>query len=133
MPYLLDTSICVFAMRQASSTVSDRLDAHRADGIVVPAIAVAELRFGADRSRRPQRHHRLLDDFFAAFSILPFDELAGAAYGQIRRGLERAGTPIGPLDLLIAAQALSREIILVTHNVAEFSRVSGLSVEDWAA
>ena len=132
MPYLLDTSICVFALRRASQAVSDRLDAHRADGIVVPAIAVAELRYGAERSRRPHHHQRLIDDFLAAFFILPFDESAGAAYGHIRSDLERVGKPIGPFDLLIAAQALSRGMVLVTHNVDEFSRVSGLIVEDWA-
>jgi tRNA(fMet)-specific endonuclease VapC len=100
--------------------------------LVVSSITEAELRFGADKSADPGKNHRQLDQFFLALPVLPFDRVAASDYGDIRVTLERAGTPIGPLDLLIAAHARALQLTLVTNNLKEFSRVPNLKVEDWS-
>ena len=91
----------------------------------------AELIFGALRSSLPTQNLNALDTFFAGFASLPFDDAAARAYGEIRNALYRAGTPIGPNDLMSAAIAKVHGLTLVTHNTREFSRVQGLTLEDW--
>src|SRR5690606_18329100 len=97
----------------------------------VSIVSVAELQCGVQRSREPERNQRALDLFLLPFALLDLDYEAAAHYGRIRAQLEAAGSPIGPYDLLIAAQALSRDLTLVTRNVREFARVAGLRVESW--
>jgi tRNA(fMet)-specific endonuclease VapC len=94
-------------------------------------ITEAELRLGAAKSASSARTRRLLERFLAPFQVVPFSSPDAAAYARIRAGLERAGTPIGPLDTLIAAQAVARGLILVTDNEREFRRVPGLSLQNW--
>ena len=94
-------------------------------------MAIAELRFGAEKSTHRQRNHERLDVFLADVRCVDFDADAAVVYGRIRTALERRGAVIGPYDLQIAAHALSLAVVLVSDNVREFRRVSGLRVENW--
>ncbi len=108
-----------------------RIKAERPDRLAVSSVSVAELRFGAEKSAKPQQNHRKLDQLFEELPTVDFDLRAAAIYGRVRQSLEKEGTPIGPYDLQIAAHALALELILVTDNEGEFRRVQGLSVENW--
>ncbi len=130
MNYLLDTNICVYAIKRVES-VLERLQASSPDEFGISAVTVAELWFGAVKSSRPKSTRASVDAFLSPFEILPFGIDAAADYADIRRDLEKLGRPIGERDLLIAATAKSRKLTVVTHNVGEFSRVVGLKVEDW--
>lgn len=131
MARLLDSNICIALINRKSGAVGERLRRLNPDEIKVSAITVAELRYGADKSQAPARNHRALDGFLAPFGIIDFDERCALAYGKIRSNLARAGTPIGPLDTLIAAQAMAYGLILVTNNLKEFQRIADLTLEDW--
>lgn len=131
MRYLLDTNICVLLIRQKSQTVLQRLAQHPVTDIAVSAITVAELQYGVAKSAYPLQNQKALDYFLLPLTILPFDDRAATAYGAMRASLEAQGTPIGALDALLAAQAVSYRLIFVTNNVREFARVPGLTVEDW--
>lgn len=131
MKYLLDTDICIELIRQRSPGLLQRVMALTPEDLGVSVVSVAELQYGVQRSREPERNQRALDLFLLPFAILDLDYEAAAQYGKVRAQLEAAGSPIGPYDLLIAAQALSRDLTLVTSNVREFRRVAGLRVEDW--
>jgi len=132
MTHLLDTCICIFLIRNKSKKMQSRFDSFQVGDLLVSAITEAELRFGADKSADPARNHRQLDQFFLTLPVLPFDRSSAVEYGDIRMTLERAGTPIGPLDLLIAAHARALQLTLVTNNLKEFSRVPNLKVADWS-
>lgn len=131
MKYLLDTNACIVHLRGTNAKITTRLAAAGAREIALSSVVKAELRYGAERSANSGRNHAQLERFFASLLSLPFDDSAADVYGRIRADLEAHGTPIGPNDLMIAATALSVGLILVTHNVSEFSRVPGLQVEDW--
>ncbi|MCH7797869.1 MAG: type II toxin-antitoxin system VapC family toxin [Planctomycetes bacterium] len=128
---MLDTNICIELLCGTADHVASRMQDHEIDEIAISSITLAELQYGAARSARPAHHETLLIGFCAPLAILPFDDRAGQAYGCVRAELERAGTPIGPLDTLIAAHALALNVTLVTNNEREFSRVVGLAVENW--
>ena len=128
---MLDTNICIELLRGSAAHVASRMQEHELDEIAVSSITLAELQYGVARSARPAHHELLLIGFCAPLAILPFDDRVGQSYGGVRAGLERAGTPIGPLDTLIAAHALALNITLVTNNEREFKRVVGLTVENW--
>jgi len=128
--YLLDTNTCVYAIKR-EPRVLNRLQEHSPDDFGVSAITVAELWFGAAKSSRPRQTRSSVNAFLNPLEILPFASEAAEDYAEIRLQLEKAGQPIGERDLLIAATARSRRLTVVTHNVREFSRVSGLKVEDW--
>lgn len=131
MRYLLDTNTCIRYLNGVSEHVKRRVEMLSPEDIVVCSIVKAELFYGAQKSRYPEqnlaRQRKFLDRFFS----LSFDDQTAETYGRIRSQLERAGTPIGPNDLLIAATALTYDVTLVTHNTREFVRVSGLRYEDW--
>ena len=129
--YLLDANACIRLLNGTSSRLAERMRATPRSQIRLSSIVKAELLFGARRSSRAADNLRLLKDFFAALASLPFDDSCAEEYGLLRAELDRAGTPIGPNDLLIAATARANGCTLVTHNVREFSRVSGLQYEDW--
>jgi tRNA(fMet)-specific endonuclease VapC len=130
LTYLLDTNICIYAIKRAPEVLR-RLQERLPDDFGVSAITIAELWFGAAKSSRPQTTRKAVDAFLKPFEVLPFAGDAAEEYAGIRLQLERAGQPIGERDLLIAAIAKARRLTVVTHNVREFSRVSGLKVEDW--
>ncbi|HOD80773.1 MAG: tRNA(fMet)-specific endonuclease VapC [Planctomycetes bacterium ADurb.Bin126] len=128
---LLDSCTCIELLRGRAPRVRRRLEKLAPDQAAISCITLAELQYGAAKSSDPARHAELLAKFCAPLSILPFDSVASTTYGRVRRELERQGTPIGPLDTLIAAHALSLNLMLITGNLGEFSRVRGLCVKDW--
>lgn len=133
MILLLDTNICIHLIRGRSPEVVRRFEDYAVGEIGVSSVTVAELRFGVEKSRRPEENRRALEQFLLPLEVVGFDGDAAVAYGRVRAGLAARGTPIGPLDTLIAAQAVALDLALVTNNVGEFSRVPGLRVEDWTS
>lgn len=132
MRYMLDTNICIHLIRSKSAKVIQKLARLAITDVVISAITLGELQFGAEKSARPGQNRQALDSFLVPFSIVDFDYSAAVSYGRIRAQLEQQGMKIGPLDTLIAARALSRGMTLVTNNAGEFSRVPELAVEDWS-
>ncbi len=131
MMYLLDTNTCIRYLNGRAPTVLQRLRAVPPADVRVCAVVKAEMYFGAMKSSDPGKALAQQRTFLDAFASLPFDDAAAEAYGRLRAELARRGTPIGPNDLMIAAIALTHNLILVTHNTSEFSRVPGLRFEDW--
>jgi len=121
---LLDTSACIDLLRGEAPALAAALPRHRGGPILVSAITLAELRVG--EAKRSRGGPSVVDDLLAPFEVVPFDAAAAEAYGAIRATLERNGTPIGPLDTLIAAHALSLGATVLTANLREFRRVPGL-------
>jgi tRNA(fMet)-specific endonuclease VapC len=111
--------------------VRARLHRQKLGTVAISSITLAELQYGVARSSDPDRNAGLLTEFMAPLVVVPFEDKAAAVYGRRRVGLERAGRPIGPLDTMIAAHALSLGVTLVTSNEREFRRVPGLVVENW--
>jgi tRNA(fMet)-specific endonuclease VapC len=131
MIWMLDTNIAIEVIRGKSAGLLARLTAHRVGDLCLSSISVAELWYGVAKGQQAAQNTSALESFLRPLVVAPFDERAAAMYGRVRAELARRGAPIGPLDTLIAAHALSLEATLVTNNVSEFSRVSGLSLEDW--
>lgn len=129
--YLLDTNACIRILNNSSASLVTRLRQHMPEEIFLSSVVKAELIYGAHRSSRAADNLRLLRRFFEPFTSLPFDDSCAGQYGSIRSELERAGMPIGPNDLIIAATAMNHDLILVSNNVREFGRVAGLQIEDW--
>ena len=130
MRYLLDTSVCVHALRAHEPTLR-RLAELGPDAVALSAMTVAELRYGALKSRAPEAASARLDQFLAVPEILAFDAEAAEYHAHGRRALEAAGTPIGERDLVIAATALVHGLVVATANAREFRQVPGLGVEEW--
>ena len=131
--YLLDTNICIYVINKRSRKVVDVFQSLPVGEIALSAVTLAELEYGASKSAHRERNRLMLIGFASPFKILPFDSSDAEMFGILRSNLERAGTPIGPYDLQIAAQALSRNCILVTNNAREFKRIPSLKVENWTA
>lgn len=131
MLYMLDTDICIYTIKKRPDRIIEKIQRLDPKDVGISSITMAELQFGAEKSTKTNESRQALDKFAAPFQILRFDEHAALHYGRIRAFLEKAGTPIGAMDLLIAAHARSLPITLVTNNVREFERVPGLSVERW--
>jgi len=127
---LLDTNVCI-AILNRDERVREKLDRNRPSALRMSAITLAELRFGAAKSKHASRAAANLHVLVSKVAVIPFDDAATVRYGELRALLEKRGTPIGPLDTLIASHALSLKWTLATHNVREFRRVPGLRVEDW--
>lgn len=131
MKYMLDTNICIFAIRNSNDNVLKKFHEHLDDELYISSITLAELMYGVEKSRKPEQNRNALLQFLTLIDIKEFSEKAAIEYGKIRAFLENQGTPIGPLDTLIAAHAVSENMILVTHNTKEFLRVPDLTVENW--
>lgn len=131
MKYMLDTNICIFATRNSNDNVLKKFHEHLDDELYISSITLAELMYGVEKSRKPEQNRNALLQFLTLIDIKEFSEKAAIEYGKIRAFLENQGTPIGPLDTLIAAHAVSENMILVTHNTKEFLRVPDLTVENW--
>ena len=129
--YLLDTNACIRILNGTSPSLVDHLRAVPRSLVRLSSVVKAELLYGARKSTRIAENLRLLERFFDTIASLPFDDRCAEEYGVLREELDRAGTPIGANDLLIAATARVHRAILVTHNVREFSRVAELRLEDW--
>ena len=131
MRYLLDANVCVDYLNGRFPSVAAKLQSLAPEEVAISVVAVAELRFGADKSARAEANHHRLDLFLGDVAVLDFERDAARAYGSLRAALERSGTPIGPNDMLIAAQALAAGTVLVSANLDEMRRVPGLAVESW--
>lgn len=131
MKFLLDTNICIYIIKQKPPEVSQKFNSYKVGDIGVSSITVAELEFGVQKSQFPTKNKQALSLFLLPLKIVDFDRAATIAYGNIRAVLETKGTPIGSLDTLIAAHALSLQVTLVTNNVKEFNRVPNLQLENW--
>lgn len=131
--YLLDTNVCIHLLNGSSEPLVGEFRRRRPSEIALCSIVKGELSYGARKSRDSAHNLRLLERFFAPMRSFPFDDRAAERYGAIRFVLERSGSPIGANDLLIAAIAIARDAVLVTHNVREFTRVPDLKLEDWEA
>ena len=131
MTYLLDTNVCIRYLNGTSPAIRARLQALSSSEVAVCSVVKAELFAGAGKSVDPERTLARQTAFLSRFVSMPFDDRAAAVYGQLRSRLEMAGTPLGPMDYQIAAIALANDLVLVTHNLREFSRVDKLRLDDW--
>lgn len=132
MTYMLDTNICIYIMKNKPEKVLRRFKEELNNGIGISSITLAELEYGMKHSSNPAQNERALLRFLVPLSVLPFGAGAASEYGAIKTFLQNNGTPIGPLDMLIAAHAKSEGLVMVTNNVREFERVPGLEIENWA-
>ncbi len=132
MKYLLDTNICIYIIRQKPPQVLQKFFAYAPSEIGISVITLAELQHGVYKSNRPEQSAQALAQFLLPLTVVDFTPDAAVIYGKIRAHLEKQGTPIGPLDVFIAAHALQLNLMVVTNNVGEFSRVPDLRVENWA-
>lgn len=132
MRYLLDTNICIYLIKQHPIHVLKRLKALAVGDVAVSSITLAELEYGVAKSSRPTQNREALLAFITPLEVCFFDDHAALHYGAIRAELERKGTLIGPMDMLIAAHARSLSLTLVTNNTREFKRVPELKLENWA-
>ncbi|HEY9727662.1 MAG TPA: type II toxin-antitoxin system VapC family toxin [Chroococcales cyanobacterium] len=131
MRFLLDTNICIYIIKQKPPKVLEKFQTLNPSDVGVSSITVAEMEYGAYKSQRQERNRAALSQFLIPLEILPFDERATQTYGQIRAELEGRGIVIGSMDMLIASQAISLGLTLVTNNVREFSQIPGLTLENW--
>ncbi|WP_072620097.1 type II toxin-antitoxin system tRNA(fMet)-specific endonuclease VapC [Spirulina major] len=131
MKYLLDTNICSYIINNKPPQVTQHFQQCSFGDIGISSITVAELNYGIAKSKQRDRNRFALEQFLAPLTILPFERAASDRYGELRQYLEHIGQPIGPMDMLIAAHALSLDAIIITNNVREFQRVPDLVVENW--
>lgn len=131
--YLLDTNVCIMYLKGRVPKIKNRIDNLEAEKIAVCSVVKAELFYGSMRSNNAQKNLNLQKSFVSQFVSLPFDDSCAEIYGKIRADLAKAGTPISSNDIQIASIAIVNDLILVTHNVREFSRIEGLKIEDWEA
>ncbi len=129
--YLLDTNICIYIAKHHPPAVRERFGRHAAQELAMSVITLGELRHGAEKSQARDKALSTIERLASLMQIASLTESVGQHYGQIRAELEKAGTPIGNNDLWIAAHARAEGWILITNNEREFSRVSGLQVENW--
>ena len=133
MKYLLDTNICIYLMKGKYPALADKILSLRPENVCISAITVYELEYGAAKSKWGSRTRQKMRVFLSPFNILPFTDKDAVSAGNIRSCLEAWGKPIGAYDILIAAQAISGGMTVITHNVQEFSRVPNLKTEDWTS
>ena len=131
MLYLLDTDICSYALRGDSATLDTRLAAAVAGSLAVSAVTRAELIFGLEKRGNPRALARLVREFLSRVSVRPWDTAAADQFARLRARLERAGTPIGVFDTMIAGHALALGATLVTNNRRHFGKVAGLRIANW--
>ena len=133
MKLLLDTNICIYLIKQQPVTVLKRFLEYQVGDIGISSITLSELRYGVAKSTHHEKNASALDEFTIPLEVVSFDEAAAHVYGEIRATLEKSGTPIGAMDMLIAAHAVSLGIPLVTNNTREFARIPSLTIIDWVA
>lgn len=132
MTYMLDTNICIYAIKNKPEQVLRQLKANLQYGLCISAITLAELEYGVEKSVFPEKNTVALIQFLSILDVLPFDDAAASEYGKICAYLQKRGTPIGTMDMLIAGHAKAEGLILVTNNVREFERVPNLKIENWS-
>jgi tRNA(fMet)-specific endonuclease VapC len=131
MKLMLDTNICIALIKRKPTHVLEKFSGFQVRDIGISAVTLAELQYGVAKSLHQAKNQVALDEFILPLEIAPFDEATTRRYGAVRATLEKQGVPIGALDTMIGAHALSLGITLVTNNTREFKRIAGLSVIDW--
>ena len=131
MKFLLDTNICIYIIKKKPPQVLRKFKTFKINDLGISCITLAELEFGVHFSTYPEKNQEALNEFLSPLEIIPFDDRAAISYGEIRAYLQRKGLKIGAMDMLIAAQAKSLSIPLVTNNLKEFKRIPGLFAENW--
>ena len=132
MRYMLDTNICIYAIKHKPEKVFLKLQETDPEDVCISSITYAELVHGVEKSASVERNRVALLLLLSNIEIKDFDVKAADEYGKIRADLEKKGTPLGPLDMMIAGHAKSLGLAVVTNNVKEFSRVNGIEVVNWA-
>ena len=133
MKYLLDTNICIYVIKKRPSEVFEKFQTVPLGDIGISVITLCELYFGVEKSSDPEKNKKALEQFLLPLEIYPLEFSMAIEYGKIRNRLEQKGTPIGSLDIFIAAHAKTLELTLVTNNLHEFERIDGLQIENWIA
>ncbi len=131
MKYLIDTNICIYIINKRPAAVIKKFKQFELGEIGISTITVSELQYGVAKSTYRKKNEVRLEEFLAPLEILTYDQTAARVYGDIRFQLEKRGRPIGPLDLLIAAHAISQDLVLITNNDKEFKRIKKLQIENW--
>lgn len=130
--YLLDTNICIFLIKKKNPLLLETIRKKQTKGLYISSLTIAELEFGIQKSQLKEKNKIALIGLLSIFKIIDFDNNDAAAYGIIRAALEKSGNIIGNIDMLLAAQAIARNLILVTNSSKEFKRVPNLKIEDWS-
>ncbi len=131
MEFMLDTNTCIYIIKRKPPDVIERFKQTKISQIGISSITLSELLYGVSKSSKPGQNQMALTQFVAPLEILPYDDEAAQYYGNLRAHLEKQGTPIGSLDMLIAAHALSTESTLITNNEKEFIRIPNLKIDNW--
>jgi tRNA(fMet)-specific endonuclease VapC len=131
MKFMLDTNTCIYIIKKKPPDVIERFIQTEISQIGISSITLSELSYGVSKSSKPEQNQIALAQFIAPLEILPYGDDAAQYYGTLRTHLEKQGTPIGSLDMLIAAHALSADCSLVTNNEKEFIRIPNLKIENW--
>jgi len=129
--YMLDTDICIYLINTKSPKLAQKITGVASDEILISTITQAELEYGVSKSQNLKKNAQALAKFLSVFYVVDFDDKAAQIYGEIRANLERNGTVIGNMDMLIAGHAISKGYTLVTNNEREFNRIDGLIIENW--
>ena len=132
MKYMLDTNICIYAIKQDPKVVLQKILKHHPSDICISSITYAELMHGVEKSQAKDKNRLALTLLLSPIEIVDFDSHAAEEYGKIKADLQSQGKFIGPMDLLIASHAKSKGLTIVTNNTKEFKRVNHLNVEDWS-
>lgn len=130
--YLLDTNICIYIINKRPVAVIEKIKTFEPDQIKLSAVSVAELQYGIAKCTYREKNRAALIDFVSGFDILPFDDTDAEVFGFIRADLEKRGKLIGPYNMEIAAQAIARDLTLVTNDISEFELITKLKIENWA-
>lgn len=135
MNYLLDTNICIYIIKKSPEQVLKKLEAitgnEGKNEVYLSSVTISELYYGVEKSSQPEKNLEALKGFLTPFQIIDFDDASAEVFGKVRSNLERKGNIIGPYDLQIASIAIAHDLTLVTNNTKEFTRVDGLSLENW--
>jgi len=130
LKYMLDTNICIFTARNKPQQIREAFERHQGQ-LCISTVTLMELIYGAEKSAFAERNLAVMEGLAARLEVLNYDLKAATHTGQLRAELARQGKPIGAYDFMIAGHARSQGLIVVTNNLSEFARVSGLRVEDW--
>ena len=128
---MLDTNICIYIIKKRPLSLLDKFNRIPKNNLCISVVTYAELQYGVERSSSKKMNQDIVDDFVSHLAVLSWDMNAAQRYGKIRTALEEKGTPIGNMDLLIAAHALSQKCTLVSNNLREFHRLKDLESENW--
>ena len=129
--YMLDTNMCIYIIKKRPISLLEKFNSIPKNNLCISVVTYAELEYGVERSSSKKMNQSIIKDFVSHLTVFSWDMDAARQYGKIRSNLEKKGTPIGNMDLLIAAHALSQKCTIVSNNLREFKRVKDLKYENW--